>query len=162
MKVDGLISGIVLSLLPVSELRGGIPVAIASGMDWFTAYTVCVIANFLIIFPVLFFLDYLHEHFLKISLYDKLFNLYVERVRKKVELKLQEQTWEYLVLFLFVAVPFPGTGAYTGCLIAWLFNLDRKKSILTIGLGVMAAGIIVTLVTTIASFGFLKIFIKNN
>ena len=62
--------------------------------------------------------------------------------------------WQYLVLFSFVAVPFPASGAYTGCIIAWLFKLHRKKSILTIASGVVAAGIVVTL----ASLGILNLF----
>ncbi len=154
--MDGLIRGIVLSLLPISELRGGIPVAIASGVGVVPAFVSCVVANIAVMVPVFFFLDYIHRHLMKVSLYRKLFTLYLERVRKKVELKMAQHRWEYLVLFLFVAVPFPSTGAYTGCLIAWFFEMDRKRSFITIAAGVIAAGIIVTTVVSVASLGFLK------
>ena len=154
--MDGLIKGIVLSLLPISELRGGIPVAMASGVGWMTAFITCVVANILVIIPVFFFLDNIHKHLMKIKIYEKIFNTYLDRVRKRVEVKMEKHTWEYWVLFLFVAIPFPSTGAYTG-----FFEMERKKSFITIALGVLAAGIIVTLVVSMASLGFLKFFIKN-
>ena len=55
--------------------------------------------------------------------------------------------FEFIALCLFVAVPLPMTGAYTGTVIAWLFNLERKKSYISLALGVLIAGIIVTAVT---------------
>jgi uncharacterized membrane protein len=58
-----------------------------------------------------------------------------------------------------VAIPFPSTGAYTGCLVAWFFEMERKKSFITIALGVLAAGVIVTLVVSMASLGFLKFIV---
>ncbi len=157
--MDGLIKGIVLSLLPISELRGGIPVAMASGVGWVTAFITCVIANILVIIPVFFFLDNIHKYLMKIKIYEKIFNTYLESVRKRVEAKMEKHTWEYWVLFLFVAIPFPSTGAYTGCLVAWFFEMERKKSFITIALGVLAAGIIVTLVVSMASLGFLKFIV---
>ncbi|MBW2184125.1 MAG: small multi-drug export protein [Deltaproteobacteria bacterium] len=84
--MDGLIKGIVLSLLPISELRGGIPVAMASGVGWVTAFITCVIANILVIIPVFFFLDNIHKYLMKIKIYEKIFTTYLESVRKRVEL----------------------------------------------------------------------------
>lgn len=161
MSNSGIIKGIIFSILPVFELRGGIPVAIASGASWFSAFFFCVGANILVIGPIFFFLDYIHEHLMKIRTYNRVFNLYLNRVRKKAEEKFAKYKWEYFVLFLFVAIPMPGTGAYTGCLIAWFFELDRKKSYISIALGVITAGIVVTIVATAANYGFLKIFIKE-
>jgi len=154
--MDGLIRGIVLSLLPISELRGGIPVAIASGVGWVSAFISCVFANIMVIIPVFFFLDYIHKYLMKIKIYEKVFTIYLDRVRKRVEAQFEKHTWEYWVLFLFVAIPLPSTGAYTGCLIAWFFEMDRKRSLITIALGVLVAGIIVISVVSIASLGFLK------
>ena len=154
--MDGLIRGIVLSLLPLSELRGGIPIALASGVGWVSAFISCVFANIMVIIPVFFFLDYIHKYLMKIKIYEKIFTIYLDRVKKRVEAKFEKHTWEYWVLFLFVAIPLPSTGAYTGCLIAWFFEMDRKKSFITIALGVLVAGIIVTSVVSIASLGFLK------
>ena len=154
--MDGLLKGVILSVLPISELRGGIPVAVASGVGLLPAFMSCVLANILVIIPIFFFLDYVHTYLMKIKLYNKLFTLYLERVRKRVEVKFAQQTWEYFVLFLFVAIPFPSTGAYTGCLIAWFFEMDRKRSFVTIASGVVVAGIVVTAVVSVASLGFLK------
>jgi len=154
--MDGFTKGILLSLLPISELRGGIPVAVASGVGWFPAFISCVAANVLVIIPVFFFLDHVHSYFMKIKIYETFFTMYLGRVRKRIEDQLAKHTWEYWVLFLFVAIPFPSTGAYTGCLVAWFLEMDRKKSFITIALGVLAAGIVVTSVVSIASLGFLK------
>ncbi|MBW2553812.1 MAG: small multi-drug export protein [Deltaproteobacteria bacterium] len=154
--MDGFTKGILLSLLPISELRGGIPVAVASGVGWFSALIICVAANVLVIIPVFFFLDHVHSYLMRIKIYETFFNMYLDRVRKRVESQLAKNTWEYWVLFLFVAIPFPSTGAYTGCLVAWLLEMDRKKSFITIALGVLVAGIVVTSVVSIASLGFLK------
>lgn len=154
--MDGLIKGIVLSVLPISELRGGIPIAVSSGVGLLPAFAACVAANIVVIIPVFFFLDHIHTYLMKIKFYNTLFSLYLERVRKKVEAKFAQQRWEFLVLFLFVAIPFPSTGAYTGCLIAWFFKMDRKWSFTTIASGVVVAGIVVTAVVSVASLGFLK------
>ncbi|MFH1637376.1 MAG: small multi-drug export protein [Candidatus Woesearchaeota archaeon] len=150
--MNNAIYAIILSLLPVSELRGGIPYAISQGMNPFWAYFICVIPNILIIFPVFFFLDYLHHHFIKFSLYKKLFDIYLKRVQRKLEKMLH--LWEYLILFLFVAIPMPGTGAYTGCLVAWLLKMRRVNSMIAIAVAVMVAGVIVTL----ASVGIFSLF----
>ncbi len=143
MSITG---AIVLSGLPVSELRGGIPLAVSSGMNPFLAFLICVLVNILIIFPIFLFLDCFHKSFLKFKFYRKSFNKVIDRSRKKLE-KYVGSKWEFLALLLVVAIPFPGTGAYTGSLLAWFFGLNRKKSYLAIGLGVVIAGIIVSLVS---------------
>lgn len=151
-NLSSLIKALILSILPVSELRGGIPLAISSGINVFTAFFLCTLANIIIIPFIFFFLDHMHKHLMKIKIYEKGFNIYIKRLRKRVSKRINH--WQYWVLFSFVAIPFPGSGAYTGCVVAWLFKLHRKKSIITIALGVLAAGIIVTL----ASLGILKLF----
>ncbi len=157
--MDGFVKGIILSLLPITELRGGIPVAVASGVGWLPAFITCVVANILVIFPVFFFLDHIHSYLMRIKIYETFFTMYLDRARKKVEAQLAKYTWEYWVLFLFVAIPLPSTGAYTGCLVAWFLEMDRKKSFITIALGVLVAGIVVTSVVSIVSLGFLKFII---
>tara|TARA_Y100000310_G_C20638648_1_gene792616 strand:- start:491 stop:949 length:459 start_codon:yes stop_codon:yes gene_type:complete len=137
---------ILLSILPISELRGGIPFAIALGYNPLLSFLVLTLANILMIPIIFIFLDYFHKHFLKIKIYEKLFNKLIIRTRNKIEHRIGTRT-EFLALFLLVAIPLPGTGAYSGCLAAWLFNLKRRKSILTISLGVLTAGILVTLAT---------------
>jgi len=145
-----LIWTIILSILPVSELRGGIPYAILTGINPLTAFLVAVLANIAIIPFIFFFLDNIHEALLNIKWYERLFHYYINRKVNKVKRKYE--TLGLTILFLFVAIPAPGTGAYTGVLLSWFFKLNRKKSFATIALGVITAGII-TLVLTITGKG---------
>ncbi|MBT7237606.1 small multi-drug export protein [Candidatus Woesearchaeota archaeon] len=142
--MNNLIYGIILSALPIAELRGGIPLAMSSGASIGSIFFLCVLANILIIPLIFLFLDFLHERFLEKRFYRVLFSKVVNKTRKKIEHRIGTK-WEYFALFLLVAIPLPGTGAYTGSLAAWLFKLNRKKSILVIALGVIIAGILVTL-----------------
>ncbi|MFH1971978.1 MAG: small multi-drug export protein [archaeon] len=145
--MNNLFIAILLSIAPISELRGGIPYGIGFGYNPILVFALCTLANILIIVIIFLFLDYLHETFMKITLYRKLMDRVILRTKKKIESKVGSK-WETLALYLLVAIPLPGTGAYTGCLAAWLFKLNRKKSMLAISLGVLTAGIIITLVST--------------
>lgn len=141
-----LLWAVLLSVLPVSELRGGILYAVLSGINPFAAFFVCVLANIIIIFFIFFFLDFLHESFLKIEVYRKIFDFYIKSLRKKVDkFERQFSAYGFLALTIFVAIPLPATGAWTGSIIAWLLGLERKKSIFAIALGVLIAGVIVLL-----------------
>jgi len=156
--MNQLLLGIILSVLPVIELRGGLPVAldyaIKSNFPVWLAFLTVMIANIFVIFLILIFLDFLHESFLKFKIYRRTFNFFLERARKKAEkVEKNMKVSGYLALTLFVAVPLPITGAWTGTLIAWILGLDRKKSIISISLGVLIAGIIVLL----AYFGILNL-----
>jgi uncharacterized membrane protein len=150
--MNELLYGIILSILPISELRLGIPVAMASGLPLSIIFISCVIANILIIPIIFLFLDFLHEKFLRIKIYEKLFTKIINKTRKKIERHIGTK-WEMPVLFLLVAIPLPGTGAYTGVLAAWLFKLRRKQAFRAIALGVLLAGILIT----IASLGIYKL-----
>lgn len=143
---------IILGILPVSELRGGIPLAILyakdHGIPIILAVLPVILANILIMFFIFYFLDNIHHILLKKNLYRKLFEKTLGRVQKKADkFEKKYNTAGFLALMFFVAVPLPGTGAWTGALISWLLDLDRKKSLLYISLGVLIAGIIVTLAT---------------
>ena len=143
----------ILSILPISELRGGIPVGLALGMNPVLVYIVAVIFNFLAIPIVFFFLDNLHNSFIKNKYYKSFFTKYIHRNRKKIE-KVVGTKAEFFTLMLIVLIPLPLTGAYTGSILAWFFGLKRRKSYLAILLGILIAGIIVTL----ASFGVIALF----
>jgi uncharacterized membrane protein len=148
-----LLLAILLSIAPFSELRGGIPYGLANGYDPILVIVICILANILIVFPLFFFLDYVHKYLNRIKIYNKIFNKVLVRARRKIEGKVGS-SWEFVALFFVVAIPFPGTGAYTGTLASWAFKLDRKKSLLAISLGVVAAGII----TSLVSLGILSLF----
>ncbi len=134
---------ILLSMLPISEVRGAIPYALASNVSFPNAFILSILGNILIV-PIFFiFLDTLHSQFYKLKPYKYFFNKWVKRTRKKIESR-AGTAWELPTLFLFVAIPFPLTGAYSGTLAAWLLNTNRIKAILTISFGVYVAALIVT------------------
>tara|TARA_Y100000310_G_scaffold307576_1_gene349795 strand:+ start:1561 stop:2013 length:453 start_codon:yes stop_codon:yes gene_type:complete len=141
-----LLQAALISMLPIAELRGGIPWAIANGVNPLTAFIVCVIANFLVAPIGYLFLSFLHKEFLKWRPYEKLFTYKVEKARKSFERHVGTK-WEMVMLLLLVGIPLPMTGAYTGTLLAWFFELEKKKAFLAIGGGVILAGIIVTALT---------------
>lgn len=145
-----------LSLLPISELRGGLPLAISQGFDPVFAFFYCVFFNILVIPLMFFFLDYVHKHLIRIKVYNRVFNHVVERARKGVKDKVER--FGYIGLALFVAVPLPLTGAYTGTLAAWFFNMRGRKAYLALISGVIAAGAIVA-VAAVTGAGILKLFI---
>jgi uncharacterized membrane protein len=137
---------IVLTLLatisPISELRGGIPIGISFGLDPLFTFFIAIIANALIFFPIFFILRLLYDKLLyRIPLFDK----YLDNLRKRGKPKIEK--YGFWGLTLFVAIPLPITGAYTGTILAWIVGMDWKKAFPAVGLGVIVAGVIVLLIT---------------
>ena len=133
---------LLITISPISELRGGIPLGISLGIDpWFTFF-IAVVANALIFFPVFFALRLFYD---KLLCRIQLFNKYLDSLRKRGEPKVDK--YGFWGLALFVAVPLPLTGAYTGTILAWLLGMDWKKAFPAIGLGVVVAGVVVLLIT---------------
>ncbi len=148
---------IFISLLPIAELRGGIPLGLSLGMNIFLVYLIAVLSN-LLVFPLVYiFLNSVHNILINFEFYNKTFEMFLKRVRKKVHKKIEK--YGYLGLTLFVAIPLPITGAYTGTLAAWFFKMNWKKSFFAVALGVFIAGIIVSLVCLFGIRVF-NIFIK--
>ncbi len=156
--MNQLILASILSVLPISELRGGLPLAlnyaVKNNVSVWLVFFLILALNILIIFFIFMFLDFLHSEFMKLGFYRKTFNFFLERTRKKAKkIEAGMEKYGYLALTLFVAVPLPATGAWTGCLIAWILGLERKKSILAISGGVIIAGILIFL----ASMGVINL-----
>jgi len=143
---------VLLSLTPFGELRAGLPVAVVSGVPVWLALFVCVVANFLVVPVLFFFLEFVHHHFLHFDHYRSAFDRFMDKARKRSQNKIEK--YGYFGLFLLVAVPLPFTGAYTGSLAAWFFGLDKLKSFIAIFLGILVAGLIVLSV----SVGGVKFF----
>ncbi len=140
--MNDLIYSIILSMIPVAELRGGIPYALHNNISPVTAYFACTFANILA-FPIVYiFFGIFHDLFNKMDWYKRLFDKLVLRTRHKVEDKIEK--WGFWGLMIFVMIPLPVTGAYTGSFAAWIFGIDRKKAFLAVSLGVFIAGLIVT------------------
>lgn len=148
---------ILISMLPIFELRGSIPYGYFSGINIFVAFILSVIFNTLASFLLFVFLEFMNHFLLKIPIYKKFFDKISERSINKVKPKFEK--YEYLGLMIFVAIPLPATGAITGTLGAWLLRLDIKKSLIFIFLGVFIAGIIVSIVSVYGGI-FVKIFLK--
>ncbi len=155
------IIALILSAMPISELRGGMPIAIAyalkNNISLYFVFSVVVLMNLLGMLLGFFILDHLHEKLMKIQRYKKFFEKRVNRLRKKTEkVKKSYSSLGFIALTTFVAIPLPGTGAWTGSLIAWILGLNRRKSIVSISLGVLIAGIIV-FIGTLGIFSLFKI-----
>lgn len=136
---------IIWSMAPIGELRVGLPLAITSGIPIWQAYVATVLAN-LLVFPCgMFFLEYVHDHFMHLPHYRSAFDRYMERIRKKHAGTVDK--WGAIAIFFLVAIPLPGTGAYTGTLVAWFFGLNKWKAFWGVFLGLLAAAAIVLTVT---------------
>jgi uncharacterized membrane protein len=136
---------ILVSIAPISELKGGIPLAIASGFSPINAFLIATLANIAII-PVFFlFLDTLNILLLKLPIYSRFFNRTLEKARNKVHKSLEK--YGYLGLAIFVAIPLPFFGVYTGVLGAWALGMNKRKSFASTAVGTIIAGILVTIIS---------------
>jgi uncharacterized membrane protein len=118
-------------------------------------FFIAIIANALIFFPIFFALRFLYDKVLsRIPLFDK----YLDNVRKMGKPKIEK--YGFWGLTLFVAIPLPITGAYTGTILTWLLGMDWKRAFLAIGIGVVIAGIIV-LLGTLGVIEVFNIFVKS-
>lgn len=130
------------SASPISELRGGIPLGVALGLDIAPTFLLAVVTNILVFFPVRLILVAFYRTVLtRLPLFDR----YLERVRSRGRPIVEK--YGLLGLALFVAVPLPVTGAYTGTILSWLLNMEWRRSFLGVAIGVVIAGVIVTCVT---------------
>ena len=141
-----------VSMVPVIELRGGVPFGTALGLAPLHALVVCIIGNMI---PIPFIIVYIRRIFLWMRRKSPRLNGLVDRLEKKAHLKGRKVTkYKYIGLWLFVAIPLPGTGAWTGALIAALLDMPLRKAVPSIFLGVVTAGLIMTLApgTVVAIF----------
>ncbi len=135
-----------LSMLPISELRGAIPYAITVGeMSWQKAYAISVVGNFLPVIPIVLLIGPISEYMRRWPTFDRFFDWLFARTRRKGKLI---ERFEVLGLVLFVAIPLPVTGAWTGSLAAFLFGVRKAVAFPAILGGILIAGVVVTLATT--------------
>lgn len=158
MSASTIAWAVILSLAPISELRGSIPWSLANGMPVGAAFALCVITNMLVGPVAWLFLSTLHRLLSRWRPYASLFERIVERARRRVHAAVER--WGYWGLALFVAVPLPITGAWTGVLGAWVLGMEVRKSLAAVAVGVLIAGVIVTLVTWFGIAAF-SIFLKG-
>lgn len=135
---------LVTAMMPILEIRGAIPVGVASGLDPWLAFAVGFVGNMLPI-PILILLtrkiiEWLKKHNVLVKL-----TAWLENKGSKGAQKVQK--YSFWGLFILVAIPLPGTGAWTGALVASLLDMRLKRALPAIAMGVVAAGLIVLLVT---------------
>ena len=134
-----------ISMLPVVELRGGLPAGVAMGLPIPAAFFASLIGNMI---PVPFVILFARPLFKWIRVHIPKLGGLVSRLENRAKAKsadiLRYQTWGLLI---FVAIPLPGTGAWTGALIAAVLNMRLKRAVPVIFLGVVIAGCIITLLT---------------
>ena len=140
-----------ISMVPLIELRGAVPVGIAAGMPWHEVLPICVVGNLLPIPFVLFFAEWLLDLLARLPLLRG----FADRYKAGLERKKGSITkYARFGLFLFVAIPIPGTGAWSGAAIASLLKMKRGWAFVSIALGVITAGLIMSLVSS----GVLSVF----
>lgn len=141
-----------LSMVPIVELRGAIPLGAALGLPWYINYIICVIGNFLPVPFILLFIRSVLNFMKKVPKLDKI-ALWLEARAAKNSDKVNK--YASLGLFVFVALPLPGTGAWTGSLVAALMEMRLKHSLISVFCGVVVAGVILTLISY-GALGFLQ------
>lgn len=148
---------VILSMLPILELRGAIPWALApesvggGGLDWVRAVPLAVLGNLIPIPPILLWIGPVSDWLRRVPLFDRFFAWLFRRTRRKGRII---EKYQALGLALFVAVPLPVTGAWTGAAAAFVFGIPFRQAMPAIIGGVLLAATVVTL----ATLGVLAIF----
>lgn len=137
-----------VSMVPVIELRGAVPIGVGLGLNFMEALPLAIVGNML---PVPFILIFIRKilNWMKGTKHFSKFANWLQEKSDKNAPKIQK--YAVFGLYLFVAIPLPGTGAWTGSLVAALLGMDFKKSFFSIFLGVITAGLIMAAI----SYGFL-------
>ena len=137
-----------ISMVPIIELRGAIPVAVGMGLPLIPSYTICIIGNMLPVPFIYFFARKVLIWGADKPVIGKFFTFCLEKGEKGGK-KLQAKAGRglFVALLLFVGIPLPGTGAWTGTLAASLLDMDFKSSVIAVMCGVLLAGVIMALIS---------------
>ena len=143
--ISKIIMTVLISMVPVIELRGAIPIAVANGLELHIAIIASIIGNMI---PVPFIILFMRKIFdwlrKKSARWDRLVTKMEKRAEKKAEVVRKSTFWG---LAFFVGIPLPGTGAWTGAMIAAVLQMPLKRAIPSIAIGVLMAGLIVSFIT---------------
>ena len=136
---------LLVSMVPVVELRGGIPFGVTAGLPVWAAFLAAVIGNLI---PVPFIIVYIRRIFQWMRRRIPKLNRMVDALERKAHLKGQKVTrYKYLGLLVFVAIPLPGTGAWTGSLAAAFLEMPLRKALPSIFAGIVIAGVAISILT---------------
>ena len=143
--IGKIIMTFLISMVPVIELRGAIPIGVAAGLDPWLAIGVSIIGNLV---PVPFIIIFIKKIFAWMRTNIKKLDGLVTRLEKRAKNKSETvQKYAFWGLFILVAIPLPGTGAWTGALVSAMLEMPLKKAFPAIALGVLGAAAIVAFVT---------------
>jgi uncharacterized membrane protein len=136
-----------LAMLPIAELRLSIPIALGTlDLPLWQVYILSVIGNYIPAVLILYFFGPISRFLSKDKkVFARFFDWLFTRTRSRFDKKYK--VWGNIALLFFVAIPLPVTGAWTGALAAWLFGINKKDSLVYIGLGILLAGFIVSLIS---------------
>jgi uncharacterized membrane protein len=140
---------IIVGALPVSELRGAIPLALSFGMPLSKAFWLSVLGNWIIVIPALFLFEPVSNYLRKMRLFARFFEWVFARTKKNSD---AIQKYEALGLMFFVAIPLPITGAWSGVIAASLFKIRFRYALIAITAGILCAGLIVSALCALGIF----------
>lgn len=140
-KISPELIAFIISMLPVLELRGGLIAAKIMQIDFFKAFAICYVGNML---PIPFILLFIRKIFYWLKKISSVENMIVKLEARSIRKADNIRKYRLWGLLIFVGIPLPGTGAWTGALIADLFDIRIKHSLPVIAAGVLIAGIIIS------------------
>ena len=134
-------------MCPIIEIRGAIPVGVGMGLSYFEAFIIGFLGNIIPIYFIVKYIGPIFEFLRKFKIFNKIIDWASNKATKKIEESSRLQNFTALGLFLFVAIPIPGTGAWVGSLIANFLHVPFRKAVIPLVLGVITAGLIVLFAT---------------
>lgn len=143
-KIPPELTVFIISLFPVLELRGGLIASALLDIELWKAFIICFIGNIIPIPFIILFIKKIFSYLRRFKFFSKIIDRLEAKTAKNKDKVLRYQQWGLLI---FVAIPLPGTGGWTGALFAGLLDIDIKKSFPIISLGVLIAGIIVATIS---------------
>ena len=143
-QINKLFAVFVISMFPIVELRGAIPIGVGLGLELWKIFTVSIIGNMIPVPFIILFVRPIIEYLAKTERFSKFAGWLTERAMSKSD---QIVKYKKIGLFIFVAIPMPGTGAWTGSMIAGLLDMRLKDAVPMIFAGVITAGIIMLFIS---------------
>lgn len=141
----------IVSALPVFEVRGGIPVGMSTGAPLAQIIPVAILANVLVVIPILLWFNPVADWLISRGILTGLVQRLIARARAKKPMVDKHGVW---ALTLFVSIPLPVTGAWTGAIVAAVFEMDFWRAVLCLTLGVMIASVVVTLLSMAGFYAY--------
>lgn len=143
----------IVSMTPIIELRGAIPIAVGMHLSYLEAFLISFVGNIIPIYFIIKYIGPIFDFLGRFKIFKKIIDWASNRAIKKIEESDKLQNYTALGLFLFVAIPLPGTGAWVGSLIANFLHMPVKKAFWPIAVGVLTAGIIILTATAVVAGG---------